>query len=242
MIATAEEIMEAGKREDVFSALLQKNRKFLLVSAFRACGKYVSVSDDEYSVAMRAFYEAVKNYDEDKGNFTLFCSMVIRRRILDYEKGERKHAPEIGIPPEVLDGEIPEDAGALENEIRRKLCEEGLTNREREMRGEIEEMQIILERYGFSFFDLTECSPKREKTRHACGVLVRTLTEDRILLQKMRRSGSLPVSELCEQSGIQRKIAERHRKYIIAAAEILSGDYPLLKSYVPYGQKGEEQS
>jgi RNA polymerase sigma factor len=33
---------------------------------------------------------------------------------------------------------------------------------------------------------------------------------------------------------VPRKILERHRKYIIAAIEILSGEYPYLADYLRY--------
>ena len=34
-----------------------------------------------------------------------------------------------------------------------------------------------------------------------------------------------------------RKILDRHRRYIIAAAEILSGEYPVLAEYLGYIRK-----
>ena len=38
--------------------------------------------------------------------------------------------------------------------------------------------------------------------------------------------------ELCNGTGLQRKLIDRHRRYIIAAAEILKGDFPLLGDYL----------
>jgi RNA polymerase sigma factor len=42
------------------------------------------------------------------------------------------------------------------------------------------------------------------------------------------------MKELVSATGISRKILDRHRRYIIAAVEILSGDYPLLAEYMQF--------
>ena len=98
-------------------------------------------------------------------------------------------------------------------------------------------MQGILQLYGFSFFDLADASPKTEKTRKSCGQAVRTLIATAILMAQMRLKRLLPIKELSEASGVIRKILERHRKYIIAAAEILDGDFPILAGYMAFIKK-----
>ena len=93
-------------------------------------------------------------------------------------------------------------------------------------------MQQILGAYGFSFFDLSNSSPKAEKTRRQCALAVRTLIEDTALISRMQASKTLPIRELALRSGVSKKLLERHRKYIIAATEILTGDYPVLGEYL----------
>ena len=63
------------------------------------------------------------------------------------------------------------------------------------------------------------------------------LLKDPALFQKMRETGNFPIKEISERAGVMRKILERHRKYIIAAAEILNGEYPLLAEYMNYIRK-----
>lgn len=86
---------------------------------------------------------------------------------------------------------------------------------------EIAAVQELLGHYGFSFWDLAECSPKAEKTKAACAKVVVELLKDPELFQKMRTSKSLPVKELLAMTKVQKKILERHRRYIIAAAAVL---------------------
>ena len=45
------------------------------------------------------------------------------------------------------------------------------------------------------------------------------------------------MKELEKLSRIPRKILDRHRKYLIAAVEILHGEYPLLAEYMSYIRK-----
>ena len=95
-------------------------------------------------------------------------------------------------------------------------------------------MQQILREYGFSFFDLADSSPKTDKTRRSCAVAVRTLIASLVMMAKMRLSRLLPIKELSAESGVVRKILDRHRKYIIASAEILDGEFPILAGYLSY--------
>jgi len=55
---------------------------------------------------------------------------------------------------------------------------------------------------------------------------------DAELLERIRAKKALPVKELTEKLGINRKMLERWRKYIIALVVILAGDYPYIKSYL----------
>jgi hypothetical protein len=55
---------------------------------------------------------------------------------------------------------------------------------------------------------------------------------------KLRKTGTLPAKELCSRSGASAKLLEKHRRYIIAAAEILYGDFPQLGEYLRNGKKG----
>ena len=50
----------------------------------------------------------------------------------------------------------------------------------------------------------------------------------------------LPIQELAQKLGVTVKMLEKHRRYLIAAFLIHSGDYPYLKEYVPRKLLGKE--
>ena len=241
---TSREAIEAKNDEAFLNKFIQKNKRFILASAYKALGRFVTENDDEYSIALIAFHEAVKSYEKEKGDFNAFASLVIKRRLYDYKKSEKRFLGEVSVEPSAMGGDVDEDAPdmALHLEVRKKEAE--LSEQDTRFRPdvnpvkeEIEALQDLLSGYGFSFFDLTECSPKAEKTKKACAAAVAYMLGSDALVQKMRATRSLPAKEIMEKTKVPQKILERHRKYIIAAIEILNGEYPLLAEYMSYIRK-----
>jgi RNA polymerase sigma factor len=52
------------------------------------------------------------------------------------------------------------------------------------------------------------------------------------LLKWLFRKKQLPIKQLQNMAEVSRKTIERNRKYIIAVAIILAGDYVYLKEYI----------
>ncbi len=212
--------LAAKTDEQALNNLIEAQKPWILRVCSDVTHRYITDSDDEWSTALLAFHEAVQSYDESKGAFLAFASVVIRRRLLDDIRSQWRHKGEI----HVLEGE-------LEEEPDRSI------DTAQAAREEIAAAQAILKPYGFSFFDLAESSPKAEKTKAACCKAVLALLKNEELLEKMRKNKALPMKELELASGVARKILDRHRRYIIAAAEILSGEYPVLAEYLGYIRK-----
>lgn len=224
---------DAAKRDQYIS----DHKKFIMGCAYKTVRHFVTESDDEWSIALIAFNEAIDSYDEKRGSFEGFASLVIKRRLVDYIRSESRFSGEMSMEPKILDGDLDEEEepSPLQLEVRRKTGELSVDDiGKMTIKDEIDAMQDVLDKYGFSFFDLTECSPKAEKTRKSCALVVSVLVKEGDIFKKMRTNRTLPINELCKISKVPRKILERHRKYIIATAEIIHGDYPLLADYLGY--------
>ncbi len=226
---------------EYLESFIEENRQFILRVASKVTGHYVTESDDEFSIAMIAFYEAVKAYSPEKGGFTQFAGLVIKRRIYDHISSEMRHSGEIPVEPLSMEGELDDyqENTGLQLEILRRSREMAEGSPEDipgalTVRDEIEVMQQILKGYGFSFYDLIESSPKAEKTRKSTADVISCLAQDEDLKDFLRRNRALPIKELCGETKVKRKIIERHRKYIIAATEIMSGDFPMLSEYLGF--------
>ena len=86
---------------------------------------------------------------------------------------------------------------------------------------------------GVDFFELPKASPKAEKTKTACMQVIAYLLHEPLLLQSVHKTACLPGKTLMQELGVNSKVLERHRKYILAGLVILGGDYPTLQGYRP---------
>ena len=75
-------VLSAKNDENVREKLIQINRQAILRSASSAAKRYVTESDDEWSVALYAFSRAVDVYTPEKGEFLPFAQMLIHRSLI----------------------------------------------------------------------------------------------------------------------------------------------------------------
>ena len=231
-----------AKNDEYRNAFIADHERYIRAVSQKVLHHQVSEHDDAWSAALRAFNEAIEKYTPEKGKFTSYAETVIRNRLTDLLRQEYRYQNEVSFEPQALEGtdRSAEVQDPVTIEIQKKLEQEA---REQaydpgaEAREEIEEVQALLKQYGFSFFDLTECSPKAQKTKEACARAIIVLLRNEELFARMRSTKTLPAKEIMQYTSVKQKILERHRKYIIAAAEILNGEYPVLASYMDYIRK-----
>lgn len=225
--------VQAAEDSSLLNDFLQQNESFVLRYTSSVVRRYITKSDDEWMVSFMAFSDAVKNYSPEKGGFLRFSKLVIRRRLIDYIRSRKKLDSEISVSPSVMDSDENEDDGERKDLSAEKAVYSRIGQLpDDSLKLEIESAGELFSAYGFSFWDLTSCSPKAEKTKHACAKAVVYILKNPIILNEMRSSKLLPLKLIERNTAIPRKILERHRKYIIAAAEILAGDFPCLSEYL----------
>jgi len=223
--------VNAKNDENSMNNLITQYENFILKCASSAARSYISKSDDEWSIALAAFTEAVKNYSSEKGSFLNFAELVIRRRIIDFMRSKSRYAPEISVNPSLFSTDTADEEDySMQSEIAQKVS----ASDDNSIKLEIYLVNEIFSAYGFSFMDLSECSPKAEKTKRACAKVVAFMIKNPILASEMKVKRQLPLNIIQKNTKVPRKLLERHRKYIVAAVEIMSGDYPYLASYMRY--------
>lgn len=226
----SEQAVQAAGSPRRLEEFIRQNEPFIIRSASGAVHRYITKSDDEWSVALLAFSEAVRDYSPEKGGFSGFARVVIGRRLVDYLRTQSRRSAEYPVSPGVLDSD-PEE-GEEDFEVETAVLNRAQQSPGDSLRLEIESANQLFSSYGFSFFDLADCSPKARKTKQACAKAVVCILRSPILLHEMRASKTLPLKAIEKNTQVPRKILERHRKYIIAAAEIITGDYPFLADYM----------
>lgn len=210
--------------------LLARYAPFIVRVAARASGRYIRPgSDEEYSIALSAFNEAIDGYSSDRGGFLTFAETVIKRRLIDYYRREsrRPEAP-------ISDFEETDDEGNVRNPV---LVREALlafdAEAEREARREeIARFGRELQDFGITLAELARIAPKHEDARRSAAAVSRLLVADAEMREHLLRKRELPLKTLAEIAPVSRKTLERQRKYIIAMSLILLGDYPHLRGYL----------
>ncbi|TLS51420.1 RNA polymerase sigma-I factor [Paenibacillus antri] len=212
--------------------VIARYQPYVAKTASRFCKRYIHPeSDDEYSIALSAFNEAIDAFDPQAGRaFLSFAETVIRRRLTDYVRKEQRHASHIPQSAFLMEDDEGETYDPIEVDAsvdRYKLDRE---NEERKL--EIETLNRELADYGITFGDLVDGSPKHEDTRRSLIGIGALISRDSALFGPLTNKKALPLKELSERVDVSRKTLERGRKYIIAVALIHLGNYPHLQSFV----------
>ena len=226
-----ERVLNARHDAQAMESLLYSMEHFILHSVFRVTHRFASIHDDEYSIALEAFVEAVHSFDPSKGSFLSFANLVIRRRLIDFLKSSRYRSREISVDPALFTGE---KADSQETETSTQKVPTPTTIEDHSLQWEILSLKDTLIAAGFQFADLADCSPKAHKTKRACAQAIVFILRHPDILHSVQEQKTLPLKILEKDLQIPRKTLEIHRKYIIAAVEIMAGDYPLLSEYLGF--------
>lgn len=227
----------AAQDDSYINQFIAENKSFILSCAGKQAGRYISESDDEFSVAMYAFFTAITRYNTEQGDFLPFAGLVIKRRLTDYYRTQQRFSNEHSVSPDVFSGNTDDEGEAppINYEVAGKLTEKPVVT----AADEINTANEIFGRFGFSFMELSEVSPKASKTKKQCAQAVRAIITSPVILETLKGTRKLPIKALSSQSGVPVKVLERHRKYIIAATIILTGNFPVLAEYMKYIREGE---
>lgn len=174
-------------------------------------------------VGHQAVEEAVMSYQAEKGSFTSHLRGILRHRLIDLRRKERvDHVVPTSSLSEAQHLHVV-NAASIDAYHKQREAE-----RRRE---EIEHFRAELEESGITLAEVAAASPKHESTKQACRKACRYLMERPALLEKTR-NGRVPAQELSQALGVSVKTWERHRKYLIACAIAVAGDYHCITEYI----------
>ncbi|MHB9146011.1 MAG: RNA polymerase sigma factor SigI [Symbiobacteriia bacterium] len=227
------QLIERAKDGDVTARnrLIEKFQPFVLSIASRVSGRFVQAGrDDEVSIGLLGFNEAIDSYDPAKGvSFLGFAEMVMRRRLIDHfrKEGQRREVPLTGFDEE-------DDEGQTYNAVQsRRSVEEFSARGEAEDRHEeILRYQKRLQEYGISLQELVSLTPKHEDARRRAMEAAQVVASKPEYRAHLARKGELPLKLLEADVQVSRKTLERQRKYIIAIALALMDDFVYLRDYI----------
>ncbi|GAA0470940.1 RNA polymerase sigma-I factor [Alkalibacillus silvisoli] len=217
--------------EDARHYLLSSYQPFIATSVSKVCKRYIDTErDDEFSVGLMAFNEAIDSYSEEKGSsFLTFARLVITRKVIDYI---RKESAYITTVP--LDQSDDEDEQSTENwrlsQVSKDAFEQDQATWYRQM--EIEEYNRKLKEFKLSFSELVSISPKHQDAKESAKEVARFVYENEEFREYVLAKKRLPIKKIEPYVNVSKKTIERNRKYILAVFVLLVEDFIYLKEYV----------
>ena len=233
-----ERVMSIKLNRDKKDAFIEEYKPFIAATVGKVTGRYVSYGyDEELSIGLMAFDEAIVNYDQEKGSFLSFARNIIGKRLIDYYRKEKKHQAVTYISEyatgEAAGEEVFEYVIAA-SEAESKYCMEEINQLRRQ---EIVQLNQELSVWGLGFSDVAKSSPKHTNTKSSYLDIVKYIIDRPELVARIKEKKYLPVADIEEGLKLPRKTIERARNYVIAAMIILTGDYYCIREFIDWGWK-----
>lgn len=206
--------------------LIDSYKPFIARTVSSVCKRYIYETDDEFSIGLIAFNEAIEMYSQDKGDSLLsFAEIIIRHKVIDYI---RSNCKENHLSFDIY--ETTEETIHIERQISIENYQKKTIDESR--KEEIIRFQQMLKEFDLQFSDLVKQSPKHADARKNAILIAKTLSDQHELFQLLVETKRLPIKQLQEIVKVSRKTIERNRKYIIAVAIILNEEFIFLKDYL----------
>lgn len=209
-----ERVIKARGDNGLLSILIKEFKPFIASIAQKKVGRYLEYGiDDELSVGLMAFNEAIDSFKEGRGRFLSFARMVISMRLIDHF---RKQIRAVGDNT----GDDPKDDLWDRQSIELYQME----NEEEDRKAEVIQYSALLSEWGISLSELVKASPRREDLKEQYQKVAKMIAGNRDLLEVLMAAKRLPIKEIEKEVSIHRKKLERGRIYIIAMVlAIISG-------------------
>jgi len=219
----------AAARGDSLAAdeLVRQYLPFIRAEAARQLRRAVSDSDDEFSIAMMAFHEAVLAYQRLRGAFLPFAARAIRSRIIDFQRSELRHRGQLSLdqPEEGDDRTLAETLDTGSDPI-------GAHTERSAAKQELAHFAMELSRMGLSLTDIADNCPKQARTMAACHQALAYAKTDPELLKQAASTGRLPITTLAAGARVERKTLERHRKYMMALLLAYTNGFEIIRGHL----------
>lgn len=226
-----EDMIASAQKGDqrVQNYLIKTYQPFIAKCVSEVCKRYIDPKrDDEFSIGLSAFNEAIRAYSADRGSsFLSFAKLVVKRKVIDYIRFVQKG-------PATTSLDETYDAEQMENPVEVLAVKKAFQQEQDSWyrREEIIEFKKKLREYKLTLTELTEVSPKHKDARDSAVRTARILFEDPKLRDYVRHKKKLPMKDLVKKVDVSKKTLERNRKFIIATFIVLSEDYMYLNDYL----------
>lgn len=228
------DVIYAAKDDlDIADDLIRSYLPFIKAKTSDIIKKSVDDNTEELSIAMLGFHEAIRTYDKFKGNFLKYAQTVMKSRIIDHNRKELRHQGHISldIPLKkdddlLLSDTISDDKDHSEEILMRSATKE-----------EIIELNEEMKNYYISLKDVADNCPKQERTFKTLKNVIEQIKDDIDILDELLNTRRLPIAKILAKVKVERKLLERHRKYLIAMLIIYTNGYEMIRGHLRHIKK-----
>ncbi len=225
------ELVMAAKTDSLAADdLVRRYLPFIKSETARFTGASFVEDMDELSIAMFAFYEAVLSYVPLRASFISYAKRAIKHRLIDYKRKEARHSGHLSIYQE---SGKDEDLTLLDrlDTGHDEIEERHTRNATKE---EIELFSRELSALGLSLSDIAENSPSQERTLKACKRALAYAKSKPYILEQVAKNGRIPITEIAEGAGVEKKTLERHRKYLVAIILAYTNGFEIIRAHLSF--------
>lgn len=200
---------------------IEESIPFIVKTTSSFLGRYVCTdNDEEFSIALIAFNEAIERYDEERGNFWSFAKLVIESRLKNnLQKNARLEA--------ASSLEEMTEAGMQIHDDNVKV--DKTTS---DLRDEIMAFKEELSLFGITFEILAKESPKHRDTRDRAIKIGYKVSDDDVLIEKVYAKRRLPIKDVSRKFEITEKIIKRSKTFILSIAVMFFKKYTNLTIWI----------
>lgn len=203
------------------NSLIERHMPFLIRTVSNFTGRYISVeNDEEFSIGLLAFAEAVKRYEPDRGNFLSFAKLVMESRLKNYVEKKNAHMKEESLEALQETGIDFSQREDEENEETEKLHEEIIKYRE----------ELLL--FDLTLEKLADTSPKHRDTRRTAVQTAETASRDPETVEETYRKRKLPVRKVARLGKVTEKVVKKSKTFILAVMIIFVREFTGLRYWI----------
>jgi len=183
---------------------------FIIKTVSTLKGQYLDLeNDEEYSIALMAFNEAMEKYDYEKGAFLNFAKIVIESRVKNYWLSIKKHQ-------HVDLDDIP--VASEENN--------------QDLISEIKEFELTLLLFGLDFEALIEAAPKHIDTRKRAISIANKTSQNKTFVDHIYEKRRLPITLMSKAYNVSIKIIKKSKIFILSTVIIFDKKLTLIQEWL----------
>ncbi len=228
------QVLAAQESSQAADDLIEQYLPFIKSETAKTLGRFPGPEDDELSIAMFAFYEAAMAYRSGRGAFLKLAAAAIKNRLIDHRRKQTRHEGHLSLD------EAEEDQRPRHEQIPDHRADLDHRQDRADAREEIGQFVRELAEFGLELTDIADNCPKQARTMAACMAVLDHARQEPSLLEQLVSTKKLPLGQLAQGAGVDKKTLERHRKYIVAILLAYTNGFEIIRGHLQMLKRKED--